>query len=71
MQRFRIDFTGDRVLSYEKETAYEFKIPRYAELLLDTYLAVNLPDIWSPLFSLTNNGLVRENEVIGTDYQMM
>tara|TARA_B100001063_G_C16773894_1_gene563649 strand:- start:765 stop:2528 length:1764 start_codon:yes stop_codon:yes gene_type:complete len=69
LQRFRIDFTGDRVLSFEKETAFEFKIPRYAELLLDTYLAINLPDIWSPLFSLSNNGLVRENENIGTDYQ--
>ena len=54
---------------HTKETVYEFKIPRYAELLLDTYLTVNLPDIWSPLFSLTNNGLVGENEVFGTDYQ--
>ena len=37
-------------------------------MLLDTYLAVNLPDIWSPLFSLSVNGLIRENEVMGTDY---
>ena len=28
LQRFRIDFNGDRILSYEKETVYEFKIPR-------------------------------------------
>ena len=33
---------------------FQFKIPRYADLLMDTYLVVSLPDIWSPLYHPTN-----------------
>ena len=58
LQRFRIDYKGERTLSYEKESIFEFKIPRYAELLYDTYISVNIPDIWSPIFSCTSNGIV-------------
>ena len=50
LQRFRIDYKGQRVLNYNSETELDFKIPRYAELLWDTYLVINLPDIWSPFF---------------------
>jgi hypothetical protein len=50
LQRFRIDKKGSRVLNYNSETEMKFKIPRYAELLWDTYLVVNMPDIWSPFF---------------------
>lgn len=50
MQRFRIDFEGLRNLSFDSKTQMEFKIPRYADLLWDTYIVVNLPDIWSPIF---------------------
>jgi hypothetical protein len=50
MQRFRIDFEGLRNLSFDSKTEMEFKIPRYADLLWDTYIVVNLPDIWSPIF---------------------
>lgn len=50
MQRFRIDFDGQRNLSFDTKTHMEFKIPRYADLLWDTYIVVNLPDIWSPIF---------------------
>ena len=50
MQRFRIDFEGLRNLSFNSKTQMEFKIPRYADLLWDTYIVVNLPDIWSPLY---------------------
>ena len=50
LQRFRIDFEGQRTLNFNSQTEMIFKIPRYAELLWDTYLVVNLPDIWSPLY---------------------
>lgn len=50
LQRFRIDKKGSRILNYNSETEMKFKIPRYAELLWDTYLVVNMPDIWSPFF---------------------
>ena len=49
LQRFRIDFEGNRVLNYTTPTVLDFKIPRYAELLHDTYICITLPDIWSPL----------------------
>ena len=38
LQRFRIDFEGARVLNFTTPTVLEFKIPRYAELLHDTYI---------------------------------
>ncbi len=49
LQRFRIDFEGNRVLNFTTPTILDFKIPRYAELLHDTYICVTLPNIWSPL----------------------
>jgi hypothetical protein len=49
LQRFRIDFEGARVLNFTTPTALEFKIPRYAELLHDTYICVTLPHIYSPI----------------------
>lgn len=49
LQRFRIDFEGSRVLSFTTPTIMDFKIPRYAELLHDTYVCVTMPDIYSPL----------------------
>ena len=50
LQRFRLDFEGQRTLNFNSETEMVFKIPRYAELLWDSYLVVNLPDIWSPFY---------------------
>ncbi|MCK5644181.1 MAG: hypothetical protein KAJ19_25505, partial [Gammaproteobacteria bacterium] len=49
MQRFRLDFEGQRTLSFSTDTEMEFKVKRYADLLWDTYVVVNLPDIWSPI----------------------
>jgi len=50
LQKFRVDFEGSRVLHTNTETKMEFKIPRYADLLYDSYLVINIPDIWSPLY---------------------
>ena len=50
MQKFRIDFEGLRTLRLTEPSTFTFKIPRYAELLGDTYLVVTLPTIWSPIY---------------------
>jgi hypothetical protein len=50
LQKFRIDYDGSRDLRLTEPSTFSFKIPRYAELLMDTYIAINLPDIWSPIF---------------------
>ena len=49
LQKFRIDYAGLRKLNYKEPTKLTFKVPRYAELLMDTYLVVNIPNIWSGL----------------------
>jgi len=50
LQKFRIDYDGLRELRLTDSSTFTFKIPRYAELLMDTYLVVSLPDIWSPIY---------------------
>ena len=55
MQKFRIDFKGLRQLRLSEESVFTFKMPRYAELLMDSYLVVTLPHIWSPIHPATNN----------------
>lgn len=54
MQKFRIDFNGQRNLRLNEESKFTFKMPRYAELLLDSYLVINLPNIWSPIYPPQN-----------------
>ena len=49
LQKFRIDFEGLRTLRMSESSHFTFKVPRYADLLMDTYLVVNLPTIWSPI----------------------
>lgn len=49
LQKFRTDFDGLRSFSLNNTTVLDFKILRYADLLMDTYLVVTLPDIWSPI----------------------
>ena len=49
MQKFRIDYEGQRTLKLNEDTHLTFKIPRNGELLMDAYLVMNLPDIWSPI----------------------
>ena len=56
MQKFRIDFNGLRNLRMSEESRFTFTVPRYAELLMDTYLVVTLPTIWSPIYPPTTCG---------------
>jgi hypothetical protein len=50
LQKFRIDMQGARSLRLLEESEFKFKIPRHAELLMDTYIVVRLPHIWSPIY---------------------
>mgnify|MGYP006077310899 FL=1 len=50
LQKFRIDFNGLRTLRMSEDSLFSFKIPRYGDLLMDTYLSVTLPHIWSPIY---------------------
>jgi hypothetical protein len=50
LQKFRVDFEGAKTLRLTEESSFTFKIPRYADLLMDTYLSLELPNIWSPIF---------------------
>lgn len=51
MQKFRIDYNGTNNLQQNNSTNITFIMPRYADLLTDTYLAITLPDIFSPIFN--------------------
>ena len=49
LQKFRLDYNGLRDLRLTEDSTFTFKVPRYAELLMDTYIVVTMPDIWSPI----------------------
>jgi hypothetical protein len=49
LQKFRVDFDGQKKLRMTEESKFTFYVPRYAELLMDTYICVTLPSIWSPI----------------------
>ncbi len=56
MEHFRLDFKGnDTNLPVTGTKTIRCKIPRYADLLHDCYLCVNIPDIYSPI-SIDNGG---------------
>ena len=55
LQKFRIDYNGLRDLRLTEESTFTFKIPRYAELLMDTYIVATIPDIWSPIHHPVND----------------
>jgi hypothetical protein len=49
LQKFRIDFDGQRTVRMSESSVFNFKVPRYADLLMDTYVVVTMPNIWSPV----------------------
>ena len=49
LQRFRLDFEGTPTLRLTEESTFTFKVKRYADLLMECYLTVTLPNIWSPI----------------------
>jgi hypothetical protein len=53
LQKFRLDYDGARDLRLTEPSTFCFKVKRYAELLMDTYLGITIPDIWSPIYPPT------------------
>jgi len=49
LQKFTLNFEGAKTLSLSEESYFSFKVKRYADLLWDCYLSVELPNIWSPI----------------------
>ena len=54
LQKFRIDQIGQTELDVTKSSKFSFKIMRYGDLLMDIYLVVKLPKIWSPVLNYNN-----------------
>lgn len=55
LQKFRIDYEGMRELRLNDDSKYTFKMKRYGDLLMDTYVVVSIPDIWSPICPPSSN----------------
>jgi hypothetical protein len=55
LQKFRIDQAGQTNIHLTQNTNVSFKMKRYGDLLIDTYLAITLPNIWSPVYKHINN----------------
>lgn len=49
LQKFALNYEGAKTLRLTEESTFTFKVKRYADLLMDCYLSVALPNIWSPL----------------------
>ena len=49
MQKFIVNYEGAKTLRLNEPSTFTFKIPRYADLLMDCYMAFALPNIWSPI----------------------
>ncbi len=50
LQRFRINYNGTRTLNPNQKSIFTFKIPRFGDLLHDTYVVIDIPNIWSPFY---------------------
>jgi len=55
MQRFRLDFNGTRKFRLNEKSKFTFKYPRYGDLVMDSYLSISLPHIWSPLLPIQDS----------------
>uniref|UniRef100_A0A6C0BSM0 Major capsid protein N-terminal domain-containing protein n=1 Tax=viral metagenome TaxID=1070528 RepID=A0A6C0BSM0_9ZZZZ len=49
LQKFRLDMDGQRDIRLTEPSVFTFKVPRYADLLMDTYISIDIPSIWSPI----------------------
>jgi hypothetical protein len=48
-QNFRLDYEGTPVINLTTASTFTFKVKRYADLLMDCYISLTLPSIWSPI----------------------
>jgi len=51
LQNFALNYEGLRHLQLTTDTTYTFKVKRYADLLMNTHLVINIPDIYSPILT--------------------
>jgi len=49
MQKFRLDYEGTPSLNLTTESTFVFKVKRYSDLLMDCYISIAMPTIWSPI----------------------
>jgi hypothetical protein len=49
-QNFRLDYDGTSSLNLTTSSTFSFKVLRYGDLLMDTYISITLPTIWSPIY---------------------
>lgn len=49
-QTFRLDYEGTPTLNLTTSSTFSFKVLRYGDMLMDTYIAITLPTIWSPIY---------------------
>ena len=54
LQKFRIDYKDLNALRLTDDAVFEFKVTNNADLLMDTYFVVKLPNIWSPIYISEN-----------------
>jgi hypothetical protein len=52
LQRFQIPYKELNRLRLNEDSLFRFEIPNYGDLLMDTFFAIQLPDIYSPLYTL-------------------
>ena len=60
LQKFRLDYEGQRTVSMTDTTNFKFKVKRYADLFMDTYLCVTLPTIWSPIVPICDDNFPKK-----------
>ena len=66
LQKYRLDYEGTRDLRLTEESKFVFKIKKYADLLMDLFVVINLPDIWSPIY---NPSPETKNRWVGYDFK--
>jgi len=52
-QNFTLNYEGTPILNLTTESTFTFKVKRYADLLMDCYICIDLPTIWSPIMPPT------------------
>jgi hypothetical protein len=50
LQRFRIEYSDLNTIRLSEDSLFEFLVPRHADLIMDTYFSITLPNIWSPIY---------------------
>lgn len=61
LQKYKVEQQGQTNIHLTQKTNISFKIPRYGDLLMDTYLVITLPNIWSPIYKHIYNSTSVDN----------